>query len=64
MATQAYAPWVQCTQASCASGLRARSWYFVTGAWSCLAGDISNEARSFYAAEGGCRILSARYAEI
>jgi len=35
----------------CTPVLRARSRYFVTGAWSCLQGDILNEARFFIAAK-------------
>lgn len=39
--------------------LRARSWYFSTGSFRCLARDILNEARIFYAAGMRRRLIGA-----
>jgi len=45
--------WLRKAWAYCAHALACPFWYFLTGSFRCLCRDISNEARSFYAA-GRC----------
>ena len=54
---QAYAPWVFCTHALCASGLRARSWYFLNGLLAVPQTGYLERGTLLFAAEAALPIL-------